>query len=255
VTAAERTRIEERRDRALADLVELDRQVGSREIDPDDAHQLRRRYRAEAADAIAALETLDGAAEEDAVRGSPTRTWVGVALFAAVAIVAVFGIASAVRPRDDGPITGGPDTPPSTVDLSQVTTDEMEEVVAANPDITPMRLALAQRYVEAGDFSSALPHYLYVLERGDDPEALMYVGWMTYLSGDAATGVTLLERSLQVAPGEPLAQWFLANALFRGTGDRTAAIPLLEAVIASGAAPDDIVEEAEAMLAEAESEQ
>jgi len=252
MATAERIRLEARRDRALSDLVDLDRQVGSGEIPATDAEVLRRRYRAEAADAIAALDRLDDAPAADPGRRTRTRTWVGVGLFAVVAVGAVIGIASAVRPRDDGPLTGGPAAPPTTVDLSQVTNEEMEQVVAANPDITPMRLALARRYVEEGDFSSALTHYLYILERGDEPEALMYVGWMTYLSGDAETGVALLERSLQIAPGEPLAQWFLANALFHGTGDRSAALPLLEAVIASGKAPDDIVEEAEAMLAEAE---
>lgn len=251
MATAERIRLLERRDRALADLLELDRQVASGEISPEDADALRRRYRSEAADAMTALDHLDEPSGR--VTGLSTRrAWVGVGLFAVVAVVAVFGIASAVRPRGDGPITGGPGAPPSTVDLSQVTTEEMEQVVAANPDITPMRLALARRHVEAGDFSSALPHYLHILEREDHPEALMYLGWMTYLSGDADTGVALLERSLQVAPGEPLAQWFLANALFHGLGDRAAAAPHLAAVIASGAAPPDIVAEAEAMLTEAE---
>jgi cytochrome c-type biogenesis protein CcmH/NrfG len=251
---AERTRLEERRDRALSDLVDLDRQVAAGEIGPDDAARLRLRYRADAADAIAAIDALADPGEPAPEQRSSRRTWAGVGLFAVVAVVAVFGIAAAVQPRTDGPLTGGSDAPPATVDLSQVTTEEMEEVVAVNPDITPMRLALARRYVETGDFSSALPHYLFILEREDEPEALMYVGWMTYLSGDAATGVSLLERSLQVAPGEPLAQWFLANALFHGTGDRAAAVPFLEAVIASGQAPADIVTEAEAMLAQVEAE-
>jgi cytochrome c-type biogenesis protein CcmH/NrfG len=128
----------------------------------------------------------------------------------------------------------------------------MEAVVAANPDIIPMRLALARRYVEAGDFSAALPHYFEVLERDErNAEALMYMGWMTYLSGDAATGVALIEQSLESAPGDVLAMWLLANARYYGLGDETGAVPLLEAVLASGLAPDEIVAEAEQMLAEA----
>ena len=79
----------------------------------------------------------------------------------------------------------------------------------------------------------------------------MYVGWMTYLSGDPTTGASLLERSLVIRPDDPLAQWFLANARFHGLGDRAGAVPLLEAVATSGEAPPDIVEEAQQMIAEA----
>ncbi len=127
----------------------------------------------------------------------------------------------------------------------------MEEVVAANPEVLPMRLALARRYLEEGSFSEALGHYMYVLERETNPEALMYVGWMTYLSGDATTARALLDQSLALDPGEPLAQWFQANILFFGVGDQKSAIPLLEAVLASGTAPSEIITEAELMIAEA----
>jgi len=126
-------------------------------------------------------------------------------------------------------------------------------VVAQNPDIFPMRLALARRYVEEGDFSSALVHYLYILEREDNAEALMYVGWMTHASGDSATGASLLERSLEVAPDDPLAMWFLANVRMFGLDDAEGAIPMLEAVIASGFAPTEVIEAAESMLEEARS--
>jgi cytochrome c-type biogenesis protein CcmH/NrfG len=138
----------------------------------------------------------------------------------------------------------------ASLDLSTVTNEEMETVVAANPDIFAMRLALARRYVEAGEFSNALGHYMYVLERETDPEALMYVGWMTYLSGDATTGAGLLEESLAIRPDHPLAQWFLANVLFHGTEDPQNAEPLLQAVIDSETAPAEIVEEAQRMLQE-----
>jgi cytochrome c-type biogenesis protein CcmH/NrfG len=114
-----------------------------------------------------------------------------------------------------------------------------------------MRLALARRYVEAGDFSSALPHYFYILERGPNAEALMYMGWMAYLSDEPETGAGLLEQSLELDPENLLAQWFLANARYHGLGDRAGAVPLLEAVIASGLAPVDIAAEAQRMIDEA----
>ena len=73
------------------------------------------------------------------------------------------------------------------------------------------------------------------------------------VSGDADTAKTLLEQSLEIAPDEPLAQWFLANALLYGLDDPEGAIPLLESVIGSGIAPPDVVTAAEQMLIEARS--
>ena len=79
----------------------------------------------------------------------------------------------------------------------------------------------------------------------------MYVGWMTYASGEAATGIALLRQSLEILPDEILTQWFLANALFFGTGETEEAVPLLRAVIDSGRAPAEIVAEARRMLDQA----
>lgn len=233
---------EERRDRALDELIALEAQVEVGEITPDQAVTLRARYEAEAA---AALRHLDAAATAPPATGrSGRRVAAGVIAFLGLAALVTVGLVVAVRP-------GSNPTTPSTIDLASVSTEEMEAVVAANPEVLGMRLALARRYVEAGEFSAALPHYLYILERENNPEALMYLGWMTYLSGDAATGVSLLEESLELAPDDALATWFLANALYHGLGDEEAALPLLEAVIASGAAPEDVVAEARRMIEEA----
>lgn len=240
-----------KRDAAIADLKDLERQIDAGEVDDTSAARLRSRYEVEIADA---LVTVDAIVAGDNRDRSKRRTWFGVGLFIAVAGVAVFAVTQAIEPRPDGGFaTGGvasdvvADGP---VDLADITNEEMEAVIAANPDIPGMRLALGRRYVEEGDFSAALPHYLYVLERDENPEALMYLGWMTYLSGDPATGAALLERSLTADQGNELAAWFLANALFHGVGDRAGAVPLLEQVIASESAPPDIIAEAQRMLAE-----
>jgi len=241
-----RIRLEERRDRALGDLSSLQRQIEDGEIDPADGDLLRRRYRVEAADAMAGLDRI----EATPTTRSHRRVVAGVITFAVIGGAAVFGAVQAIEPRPDGGfITGGPDQD-EPIDLADVTQEELEAVVAANPEVIPMRLALARRYVEVGEFSAALPHYLYVLDREDNAEALSYLGWMTYLSGDAETGVSLLERSLTILPDDPVSQWFLANARWHGLEDRTGAVPLLRAVIASGEAPSEIVAEAEAMLLE-----
>ena len=250
MSAATRLALEQQRDRALDDLVALRTQEAAGEIDPSHAAGLRLRYEADAAAALRALETLP---EQSPAPGrSPRRIALALGGFAIVAVVVVIALVNAVEPRSAGGfVTGGPESPTS-LDLSTVSTEEMEAVVAANPDVIPMRLALARRYVEAGDFSAALPHYFEVLERdARNPEALMYMGWMTYLSGDAETGVALIEQSLEVAPGDILATWLLANARYYGLGDRAGAVPLLEAVLASGLAPPEIVAEAEQMIAEA----
>ena len=238
-----RTRLlEERRDRIVADLRSLDDQVGSEEIDAGTAEELRHRYEVDLADTLADLE----AARTEAPTGrSRRRIAIGLAAFAVAAAAAVVGLASAVD-SDPTVVDAG-------VDLSDVTNEELEQVVAANPEVVPMRLALARRYVEAGDFSSALTHYFYILERGPNAEALMYMGWMAYLSDEPETGAGLLEQSVELDPDNLLAQWFLANVRYHGLGDRAGAVPLLEAVIASGQAPADIAAEAQRMIDEADS--
>lgn len=241
-------RLHERRDRALADLTELEAQVAGGEIDGPRAEVLRRRYAAEAVEALAAIDSYEATPPTRSAR----RIWVGSGAFVVVALVAFVALIRAVEPRPPGGfITGGVASEAvesGGVDLSTVTDEELEAVVAANPEVTAMRLALARRYVEAGEFSRALPHYMYVLERETHPEALMYLGYMTYASGEAETGVALLERSLAIQPDNPLAKWFLANALFYGLSDLQGAVPLLEEVIDSGMAPPEVVSEAMRML-------
>ena len=239
MTGGDSRLFEDRRDRVIADLRELDAQVEAGELDASTAAALRRRYEIDLAETLAAAE----AAPRTVSGRSPRRIAIGIAIFAVAAVAAVVGLATAVD--------SDPTATTVAYDPSSVTNEELEEVVAANPDVVPMRLALARRYVEAGDFSAALPHYFYILERGPNAESLMYLGWMTYLSDDAATGADLLERSLELDPDNALAQWFLANARYYGLGDLAGAIPLLEAVIASGQAPDDLVAEAQRMIDEA----
>lgn len=250
----DRGRLVARRDHALDDLAEVEAQLADGELDEAGAAALRRRYAAEAADAIAALATFDAAPPAEPTSRKRTLATVG-AMTAVVALAAV-ALLAAVEPRPPGGfITGGVAADVAReggVDLARVTNEELESVVAANPEVIGMRLALARRYVEAGDFSAAFPHYMAVLERQpDEPQALMYLGWMTYVSGDAATGVALLERSLALAPDNTLARWFLANALLHGLEDGPGAIPLLEAVIADPLTPEHIIEQAGEMLDDA----
>ena len=70
--------------------------------------------------------------------------------------------------------------------LSNVSNDEMEAVILENPDIHPMRMALANRYFDEVNYSEALPHYMYIAENSADSElksfALAQIGWMVFES-------------------------------------------------------------------------
>ena len=242
-----RPSIEARQRQALADLADVERQLVEGELDAETAATLIRTYRREADAASAELASAPKADATEAVRTrrSPVRVAVGSAILLLGFAAAIFAVTRAVEPRGDGGfVTGG--TTNTTVDLSTVSNEEMEAVIAANPDIVPMRLALARRYVEQGSFSDALRHYMTVLEGGPDPEALAYVGWMTYLSGDAGTGAAFVERSLEGRPGYDLALWFLANIRMDGLDDPQGALPLVDALLAMGL-PDELVDSVEGL--------
>lgn len=105
---------------------------------------------------------------------------------------------------------------------------ELEAVVAANPEVLDMRLALAHRYFDRRDYRKALEHYKPVLDREAHPEALAHVGWITYLTlGRADLAAQLLERSLERQPGDPEALWFLGTVQLDGLKDAKAAAATL----------------------------
>jgi cytochrome c-type biogenesis protein CcmH/NrfG len=200
------------------ELADLDAQVADGEIDAETADRLRSRYVSEL---DAAIERRSAAVAEDptepevpsAGRRMSRRSLIGTAAVA-VAIV-VIGISAAVSLTSDSTsgveglveeILGGEGR-----DLSEVTNDEMEAVVAANPGVIPMRLALARRYFEAGEFDKALDHYFVVLEVDRNPEALANVGWMTYLSGHPDVAVGYVEAALERDPTSLTARWYIGN--------------------------------------------
>jgi cytochrome c-type biogenesis protein CcmH/NrfG len=150
------------------------------------------------------------------------------------------------------PTASASGTTPSTTqdgrDLSQVSNDEMETVIAANPDVVPMRLALVERYLKAADGEATPDGKKAQLQRAqfhageaaaratttaDQARALRYLGWTTALLSDPAKGAGLLEQSLVKEPGNPDALWFLATVRFDKLNDPAAAKPLLEQLLAS----------------------
>ena len=204
--------------RALAgqDIAEVRRQQTEGELDDETAERLVRRYQEE----IDLLDRFDGGgagreAPEPGTKKPRLRRLAGAllltGLFAGAAATAFY----AVQNREGGFITGGVG---GSVDLSEVTNEQMEAVIAANPDvpeIAAMRLALADRYFEEGRFSSALPHYLGALEgpldRGRRARGMARVGWMSHLSDAGEVAETYLVRALEIAPDYPEARLFLGR--------------------------------------------
>lgn len=228
------------------DLAEVAAQVEAGEIDPATAARLRQSYEAERAALVDADEVEEGR--------SPRRVALGAVILGVGAVViAVLAVVSLQDDTPAGQVSDGVATEvlegSGGVDLSGVTIEEMEEVVAANPTIIGMRLALAQRYIDAGDHSSALDHYLTVLDQEPDhPEALAMVGWLSYLAGEAELAEPFVEKALEIAPDYPLALWFLAN-IEAALGDTDAAVAALGRLL-SYDIPDEVRAEAEQLLAE-----
>lgn len=231
--------LEERRDQALRDLAELEAQVDAGHVDGVTAAELRCRYELEAAAAIRLLDTRSPSGDEPVARPRPAGASTGSrARLAVVSLAAVAAMATAIillpgstDARPEGGFVTGNEAVNGGRDLSEVTTEEMAAVVAENPDVVPMRLRLAHRYLDAGEDREALAHYLEVLERDDHPEAMSHVGWILFNDGRAALADQLITESLERAPDDAEAMWFLANVRLYGTGDTEGAIDLLEQLL------------------------
>ncbi|MBW3619023.1 MAG: tetratricopeptide repeat protein [Actinobacteria bacterium] len=229
--------LREQRDQAVRDLAELEDQVAAGEIDAATAAALRRRYEADATTALRALERAGS--EHTPGADGDGRTRRGVLVAASVLAVAAVGGAVLALPgfvldRPEGGYVTGNEAiagAPEGRDLAEVTTEEMEAVVAQNPDIIPMRLRLAHRYFAAGDYRQAFDHYMAVLDREPHAEAMSRLGWIVASDGEIDLAVELLERSLRIAPDDPEATWFLANIRLYGQGEAAEATALLEPLL------------------------
>lgn len=257
----ETARIEERLAQTGRDLAEIRDQVAAGELDAAAADHLRERYEAEELQLRRELAALHAPAEPalaSDVSGSPFsgRLVLGVGL-GLVVLIAV-GL-SWVASNSTG-TTGAEGIASDVVDgvdLDDVSNEQMEAVVAQNPDVAGMRLALADRYFAEGEFSSALTHYLYVLETLEvkDPAALANVGWMTYRSGVPDVALAYVEESLKVEPDGGIAFWYLANIKFFGVGDASGAVTALDSLLAYDNLPEELRIEAEKLLDDAEAAQ
>jgi len=240
---AHRSLLEELRDQALRDIVDLDRQVSEGELPPTEAAGLRQRYEVAA---LRALTELAHGSEPPPEEGTAVRTRVRRprAVRAAYAIGAAGAVFAAVvllpayvgeRPAGGfvtgnevmaGPTDAGSGAIPR--DISTVSDADMEVVVAANPEVIDMRLALANRYVEEGDYAAAARHYTVALEQQpDNIEALAHFGWLYLQLDEVAEAVRYIDQALELDPAHQEALWFQANIELYGRSDPAAALAVL----------------------------
>jgi tetratricopeptide (TPR) repeat protein len=256
--AARRDRIDTIRD----EIDDLARQVADGDLDAGTADRLRDRFVGELAVLESEVEIVDESAADDAAtshdaggtRRIGSRALIGAALVGvAIVAIGVFAITS-LDDRDTSGLEGvAGDLLDGSVDLSTITNEQMEAVVAENPDVVGMRLALARRYFESGEFDKALDHYFAVLEREQHPEALANIGWMTYLSGRPDIAAGYLEAALQRRSDYLPAQWFLANVYVTlGRGGEAAV--LLVGLVESQDVPTEIRDGARELLDQIEAE-
>jgi len=247
----------EQDDQAIRDLVQLEAQVDFGELDEQAAAKLRAIYELEILESITTTETGlpsgERPASDSGVTRSRTRRIVGTVALIAVMALTVFAVTRSLAPRQpSGVLTGGIPSDIATDTTVPVTVEELEAAVAANPEILPMRLALASRYFEEGSFSAALPHFFAVLDiNPTQPEALARLGWMTFLSGEADTAAGFEERALQASPGHAEALWYLANIRLDGLDDPAGAAVLLSELASLPDLGDDERALVESMLEQA----
>jgi cytochrome c-type biogenesis protein CcmH len=142
-------------------------------------------------------------------------------------------------------------------DVSDVSNETMEAVIAANlddPQINGMRLALAERYFDSGDYRSAFPHYLEVAEdpEATDPEAitaLVRLGWMAFDgNGEVETATRLIDEALVIDPDSQLALYVRALVLWCGSGDHQQAVGTFDGLLAQPDLPAETRNQVEADL-------
>lgn len=234
----DRERLEELRDLALRDLIDVDRQVTRGELSAEDADGLRRQYKREALAALDGMQTVAAGPEQilPAIQKPRAALLTGRrVLYAAgivIAVLAAFLVQGDLLDRPPGGFVSGNEvsqSPPTTADLTKVTDAELEAVVNANPEVLGMRLALARRYVAKGRYDLAAVHYKKVLQKEPkNPEALTNLGLVMLKVGLPEQAEELVDIALEVDPELAAAWWVQANIRLYGLGDPGGAINSLD---------------------------
>lgn len=268
----ERTELVERRELVKRDLEELGTQVEEGEVTAATAERLRSAYLAEldsldhairdlpAPEAASARERRPearskGNGEDGPSAGgrSPKAIIVGSLVIVAILSVVIAFAARDSSPREQEGAEVG--TGELTIDPDSVSNEQLEEVVAANPGIIGMRMALADRYFDAEEYGSALDHYLHIADNATDPtdesKALARIGWMAYITGLPQEADRYVAASLRVDPANAEGVLYRGFVTLYGLGDAAAAIPELESALQLSNLSANVVSQIETALDEA----
>ena len=131
----------------------------------------------------------------------------------------------------------------TNTDLDNVTNEEMEKVITDNPDIYPMRIALANRYFDEINYSNALPHYMYVAENSNDNEiksfALSQIAWMVFESNNREVAIDYLREALRINENSIIAKSYLGIIYLQDPTTRSEGEELLNEVLSSNKLSSD----------------
>lgn len=254
-TATERVELEQRLSQVRGDLDDLALQVAAGEVDEEAARHLRAAYRAEMADTESALAGAAASAAPLPRSRRRVAMGAGVVVVSLALVVAAAGAFLVDRPDN---VSGVGDF---AEDPDAMSNETLEAVVAANADhprIAGMRLALAERYFDEGNYSAAFPHFLEVASSEQATPiqaatALSLLGWMAY-DGNAEvdTALGLLAEAQRLAPEEPFPRYLEGVVLWCGRDDVAGATGIFSTILADGVTDPEVRSRVEADLAAAE---
>jgi cytochrome c-type biogenesis protein CcmH len=188
-----------------------------------------------------------------------TRWMVGTGLLvlAGAITVATVGQFRQARPADQN-LSG---VAGEGFDPDSISNETMEAVIAAqsdNPQINGMRLALANRYFDEGDYQNAFAHYQAVLDSepaaAEAAAAYTRLGWMVYDgNGETDLGLELIDRGLTLVPGDAFALYLKGRVTWCGKGDAEAAAAIFGRVLTTSGLDEDVRSQVSSDLEHAES--
>lgn len=253
---AERAEMERRLRHVKTDLAELSTQVATGEVPAEAASHLRHAYQEELAETEKAIQTSTALPASPLPR-SRRRVVLGVVVVMA-SLAAVVGAAGAFlvdRPQAVSGVAGLDGDP------AGYSNETLAAVIAANidhPQIDGMRLALAERHFETGDYQTAFPYYLDVAssDNASDTQAataLTRLGWMAYEgNGEVATALELLSEARLLSPDDPFPVYLTGIVTWCGEGDGATATGFFRQVLTKDLGDSGIRSAVEEDLAAAE---
>ena len=247
----------ERRNQIKLDLKECKQQYLDGEINKETYSSLKALYESE----CSLLEGSPGTGQDPAPPSrSRSRFAVGAAILALAIVVITFSASQSAADRDGGFITGNDIGQQANVDLDSISNEQMISVIEANPDlpaVNAMRLALAERYFEAQQYSEAFDWFEVVLNSNpsdfEASEALARTAWMVHVSGESDVAISTLNRALGLNQQNDEARFF-RGLIYLQTDRPAEALADLEAVDARSDLPPDIREVVTTLLEQAREE-